>query len=157
MMRKRHALTLIVASLAVVASLGVGGLQPLPARAVGVSGGVTLDGYGGLRAFGSYRLDTSGAPTWLNWDIARALTVMADGSGGWTLDGFGGIHAFGNTGAVISPGYWQGWDIARSMVLTSKDANGMPDGRQGYLLDGFGGVRPWGRSAVIVGCTVYPG
>src|SRR2546428_3574819 len=106
------------------------------------TGGVTLDGYGGLYPFGGLSLNTAGRASW-NWDIARAITVRGDGSGGWTLDGLGGIHPFGAAAAINSPAYWT-WDIARTMVVSSRDAGGQPDGRQGYLLDGYGGVHSWG-------------
>ena len=114
------------------------------------AGGVSLDGHGGLRLFGGMSLDTTGAPSWPSWDIARAVAVRPDGSGGWTLDGFGAIHQFGGAPVAITPAYF-GWDIARAMVLTSKDASGLVDGKQGYLLDGFGGLHQWGGAPVLSG------
>jgi hypothetical protein len=114
---------------------------PTPARAAtGTTGGVTLGGYGGLHAFGGLDLNTSFAPSWPNWDIARAAVIRQDASGGWVLDGWGGIHAFGIAPGVATPAFWKGWDIARAIVVASKDANGILDGRQGYLLDGYGGL-----------------
>ena len=75
---------------------------------------------------------------------ARSIVVKQDGSGGWTLDGYGAIHAWGNATAVASPAYWQGWDIARSMVCTGTDSAGNVSCDRGYLLDGYGGIHPWG-------------
>ena len=119
-------------------------------------GGVILDGWGGIHPFGGMPLDTSGAPYWHGWDIARAEVVRPDGSGGWVLDAYGGIHAFGAAPAVHSPGSWPTWNIARAMVVTSRDSDGMPDGRQGYLLDGLGGVRPWGGAPALNGAPYTP-
>ena len=118
------------------------------------TGGVTLDGYGGLYPFGGLSLNTAGRASW-NWDIARAITVRGDGSGGWTLDGLGGIHPFGAAAAINSPAYWT-WDIARTMVVSSRDAGGQPDGRQGYLLDGYGGVHSWGGAPALSGWPYTP-
>jgi uncharacterized protein YvpB len=142
----------------VVATTTLAPLLPVGAGAtVGVSqpGGVLLDGWGGLHAFGGAVVHTSGAPYWAGWDIARAVAVRADGSGGWTLDGWGGIHAWGAAPSVGTPAYWRGWDIARDVVLTSHGADGELDGRQGYLLDGYGGIHPWGGAPPLAG--PYPG
>jgi hypothetical protein len=105
-------------------------------RSAGSMGGYVLDGYGGITAFGGASLDTSGAPYWRGWDIARALVVLPDRSGGWVLDGWGGIHAFGKAPPIQTPAYWYGWDIARDLVV-------VPNGRGGYmgwLMDGWGGL-----------------
>ncbi len=114
-------------------------------------GGVTLDGYGGIHPFGGAVVDTTGAPYWGGWDIARALAVTADGSGGWTLDGWGGIHEWGSAPPIARPAYWPGWDIARDMVMTSRDSAGSVDGRQGYVLDAYGGIHPWGGAPPLSG------
>jgi uncharacterized protein YvpB len=134
------------ALLAVAIIAGLLTLSPITgARAAsGATGGVTLDGFGGLHPFGGLNLNTGSAPSWPNWDIARAAVIRQDGSGGWVLDGWGGIHAFGIAPSVATPAFWQGWDIARAFVMVSKDANGLFDGKQGYLLDGYGGLHPWG-------------
>lgn len=124
------------------------------ARTVGASqlqhGGVTLDGYGGVHPFGGLSLDSSGAPYWAGWDIARAVVVRADGSGGWTLDGYGGIHAWGSAPTIKTPAYWPYWDIARDLVVTST-SGGVADGAQGYILDGYGAVHPWGGAPALTG------
>ena len=101
-------------------------------------GGVDLDGYGGLHAFGGYPLDGSGAPYWAGWDIARSLQLVPGGGGGWEMDGYGGIHAFGGAPAIGGGPYWADWDIARSLVLYPNPTE--PGSYQGYVLDGFGGV-----------------
>src|SRR5689334_12456276 len=102
---------------AVIASL-LSLSPPTPARAAtGMTGGVTLDGYGGLHPFGGLNLNTNGASNWPNWDIARAAVIRQDGSGGWVLDGWGGVHSFGIAPAVITPAYWKDWDVARDLVV----------------------------------------
>ena len=139
---------------ALVAALLLSCLGPLflPApvgAATSVTGGVTLDLYGGLHPFGGLALNSAGAPYWNGLDIARAVQLRQDGSGGWILDAYGGIHAFGAAPTIKSPSYWNGWAIARAFVVTSRDANGILDGRQGYLLDGYGGLWPWGGAPVL--------
>jgi len=145
------------------ATSGGSGAQPVSQAAMtsyqnwaNPHGGVILDGYGGLHPFGGMPLDTANAPYWRGWDIARSAVIRPDGTGGWILDGFGGIHAFGSAPAVNSPGSWPTWNIARAMVVTSKDGDGMPDGRQGYLLDGFGGIRAWGGAPALPGAPYTP-
>jgi hypothetical protein len=54
---------------------------------LGKDGGVVLDGYGGVHAFGHAVVNIQGSPYWPGWDIARGISVINDGSGGWTLDG----------------------------------------------------------------------
>ncbi|HEY2705215.1 MAG TPA: C39 family peptidase [Candidatus Dormibacteraeota bacterium] len=120
-------------------------------------GGATLDGYGGLHPFGGLPLDTTGAPYWRGWDIARSLALRDDGSGGWVLDGYGGVHAFGRAGPVSAPAYWGGWDIARALVVTSRGADGLADGRQGYVLDGYGGLHPWGGAPNLTSSVYWSG
>jgi hypothetical protein len=107
---------------------------------LGNNGGATLDGFGGVHPFGRAVINTAGAPYWRNWDIARSLSVVSDGSGGWTLDGFGGIHSWGAAPPIGTPAYWPGWDIARALYV-------LPDKRSGYLLDGYGGVHAFGPNA----------
>lgn len=79
------------------------------------------------------------------------IEVLPQGtrSGGYTLDGFGGVHRFAVGSGALPPaamgaGYWNGWDIARGIALTS-------DSRGGYTLDGFGALHPFG-----VGTTAEP-
>jgi uncharacterized protein YvpB len=143
-------LMLAYTALGLVFPVGAGAVTP-----VAQTGGVVLDGYGGLHPFGGASITTTNAPYWPGWDIARAIAVRPDGGGGWTLDGWGGIHAWGAAQPVSMPGYWTGWDIARDMVMTSRGSDGDVDGRQGYLLDGFGGIHPWGGAPALSG--PYPG
>jgi uncharacterized protein YvpB len=125
-------------------------LLPLPQPATAehphpaARGGAVLDGHGGIHPFGGLVLDTAGAASWPDRDLARSLAVRGDGSGGWVLDGWGGIHAFGSAPPITAPASWPGRDIARALVVSSRDADGLPDGREGYVLDGFGQLHPWG-------------
>ncbi|MBV8301862.1 MAG: hypothetical protein JOY68_08055 [Candidatus Dormibacteraeota bacterium] len=120
------------------------------AGVIGPRGGVTLDGFGGLNAFGGLQLNTAGAPYWPGWDIARSLVVLPDGSGGWELDGLGGVHPFGSAGALSGTPVWPRWDIARSLVVN-------PDGTSGYVLDGWGGLHPFGGAPMLNGSPYWYG
>ena len=62
----------------------------------------------------------------------------ADGRGLRVLDGFGGIHDVGTARRLVGNApYWPGWDIARSLSLST-------DGRSMVMLDGFGAVWRFG-------------
>ena len=148
--RSRPAAALLVAL--ICAAAGAVGVR----AATSQRGGVVLDGYGGLHPFGALSLDTSGAPYWPGFDIARAVTVKPDGSGGWELDGYGGIHAFGSAGAITRPAYWPYTDFARDMVVLP-GAGGNLDGGSGYVLDGYGGIHPWGGAPVLSGAPYTRG
>ncbi|MEA2645083.1 MAG: hypothetical protein QOE92_166 [Chloroflexota bacterium] len=86
------------------------------------SGGVagyTLDGWGGVHAFGvAAPVADGGHAYWQGWDIARGLAWDASYGGGYVVDGYGGVHRF-RPGAATPPpdvavsAYWSGWDIAR--------------------------------------------
>lgn len=146
-----------IAAAAVLAGSGFAQLGlAVPAAAAAPHGGVVLDGWGGLHSFGGFVLNQNAAAYWGGWDIARALAVREDGSGGWTLDGYGGVHAFGSAPAVQTP-FYVGSDIARALVVTSRDANGILDGRQGYVLDGYGGLHPWGGAPSLPAPATHPG
>lgn len=111
------------------------------------SGGYTLDGFGGVHAFG---LAPPVAPSgyWPGWDIARAITLDpcdTSRSSGYVLDGFGGIHPFGGAPAVTTTGYWTGWDIARSIAVNPCSGGVV----SGYVLDGFGGIHSFSSGAAI--------
>ncbi len=118
--------------------------------AVPGNGGVVLDGFGGLHPFGGYHLDTSGAPYWSGFDIARALQLMPGGMGGWVLDGYGGIHAFGAAPPIQTPRYMPGVDIARDLTVYQG-----PHGEAGYMLLGTGQVLPFGSAPEIAGYPVW--
>ena len=123
---------------------------PRSATASAATGGVVLDGWGGIHAFGGASISTAGAPYWSGWDIARSLRLQPGGAGGWVLDGYGGIHAFGGASPIATPAYWSGWDIARDLVV-------LADGRSGYLLDGYGGLHPFGAALALAGVPYWSG
>ncbi|MEA2647272.1 MAG: hypothetical protein QOE92_2355 [Chloroflexota bacterium] len=111
-----------------------------------VPSGYTLDGYGGVHSYGTSPAVANNSHAYWGWDIARAVAVCPDDNRrGYTLDGYGGVHPFGDPAPPnIGDGahaYWNGWDIARGMVLTSC----LPSVR-GYTLDGWGGVHGFGSS-----------
>ena len=109
-------------------------------QSVGVVYGITMDAYGGLHPFGNGTANTSGAPYWPGWRIARGFAESPDGSGGYTLDGWGGVHSWGAAAPVSTSAYWPGWDIARAIALNPCDSMG----DSGYVLDGWGGIHPFG-------------
>lgn len=140
-MSPRHRLSVFAAVLiSMVAALAPTSL----AHASGQTGGVVLDGWGGLHPFGGFALNTAGASYWPGWDIARAIVVRDDGSGGWMLDGWGGIHAFGSATGISSPVYTPGADTARDFAVTSTDGSGLPNGAAGYVLTADGALHAWG-------------
>jgi len=68
------------------------------------------------------------------------VVIFSDGTGGYVLDGYGGLHGFG-VGRPAPPdpkltAYWNGWTIARDVVL-------IPGTHSGYVLDGYGGLHPF--------------
>ena len=120
----------------------------------GDGGGYILDGFGGVTPFGGAPgLAMAGAPYWAGWDIARALTVLPDGSGGWILDGWGGIHNFGAAPRIQEPAYWPNWDIARDLVVLAAPSGGY----MGYVLDGWGGIHPFGGAPAFSQGRNQPG
>jgi len=139
-------------ALAVVLSLSVSGAKAAEASTSlpAVSGGVVLDGFGGLHPFGGVTVDTAGAPYWQGWDIARSVALLSGGAGGWELDGWGGIHPFGAAPALPASSVWHGWDIARALVVD-------PDAQGGYVLDGWGGLHPFGNAPALSGNPYWPG
>src|SRR5438132_11018023 len=150
---RRLSIAALLAFIAVSAPLS----EAVTARASGLqSGGVALDGWGGLHPFGGFNLSTTNAPYWPGWDIARSLVVRGDGSGGWTLDGWGGINSFGAAPKITSPMYRVNADFARDLVVTSTDRAGIVDGRQGYLLGNDGTIYPWGGAPALSGPN-WPG
>jgi L,D-transpeptidase catalytic domain len=141
---RRIRLALVTACALLLSAVSLASPVTASATYSATTGGVVLDLYGGLHPFGSgTSINTAHAPYWPNWDIARAVVVLPDGSGGWTLDGWGGIHNWGTAPPITTPAYWSGWDIARGLVV-------LPDKRSGYLLDGYGGVHPFGPNAAVL-------
>ena len=113
--------------------------------------GLVLDGYGGLHAYGPDITAVFSPTYWQGWDIARDFAFLPNGLGGYLLDGYGGLHPFSVSRSVglrslgtgppppptVGGTYWQGWDIARKVVVFS-------DGTGGYVLDGYGGLHGFG-------------
>lgn len=120
----------------------------LPGSTSTSAAGYVLDGWGGLHPFGG-AAPAAGAPYWPNWDIAKKITLLPDGSGGYVMDGWGGLHPFAvGTGArpraIHDNAYWPNWNIARDFTLFS---NSTPSTAAGLTLDGFGGVHAFGFTA----------
>ena len=147
----RYGVRFVAAAIPLMAIIIGAGVGRSPALAGQVtSGGIVLDGYGGLHPFGGAVVNTAGAPYWPSWNIARSISVVPNGSGGWTLDGYGGIHPWGappQLNATNSP-YWNGWDIARALVV-------LPGATGGYVLDGYGGVHNFGAAPVLYGAPYW--
>jgi Subtilase family len=106
-------------------------------------GGVVLDGWGGLSAFGDSAV-AHGTGYWSGWDIADGIATLPGRTTGYVLDRWGGLHAFtvgaaARPGAVTGNAYWSGWNIARSVATFS-------DGKGGLVLDGWGGVHAFAVS-----------
>ena len=136
-----------------------GRVATAPARR-DVTGGVTVDGYGGLHRYrvgnGPRLGAVRGAPSWPGWDIARGVAMLPDHTGGYVLDGWGGLHPFAIGTAPMPPPitdgpYWRGWDIAAG----SRSA---PTAPAATSLDGYGGLHPFtiGRGARPPGASDAP-
>ena len=119
-------------------------------------GGLVLDGYGGLHAYGGGISSVTISAYWSGWDIARDFAFLPSGTGGYVLDGYGGLHPFSVNGAAMPPNadggpYWSGWDIARNVAV-------FDDGTGGDILDGWGGVHTFGitkAAALSPSVTAY--
>ncbi len=131
------------------------GILLAPWSSASVPAGWTLDGWGGVHAFG-------GAPNigpvgayWPKWDIARGLVVMPDSTAssvsGFTLDGWGGLHPFGAVGAPAGAAYF-GWDIARAIIALPTALASAP---AGYVVDGYGGLHGFGGAPNSIASTGY--
>ncbi|MHB8669732.1 MAG: glycoside hydrolase family 71/99 protein [Acidimicrobiales bacterium] len=126
--------------------LVAGGLIAVPALELTsptpASAGAPPPASPGAQASGSATAAASptGGPYWPNWDIARGVATLADGSGGYVLDGLGGLHGFGlgnrRPPAAGGAPYWPNWDIARGVAT-------LADGSGGYEVDGWGGLHPF--------------
>ena len=120
------------------------------------TGGYVMDAYGGLHPFGigtAPPAAPTGSPYWKGWPIARAVVLVPSSHAGYVLDGYGGLHAFSGAKALTTPVYW-GWDIARSVWLTSASTLTAP---AGYLLDGYGGLHPFGGAPALPNLRYWPG
>jgi len=92
----------------------------LPGSTTSSVAGVTLDGWGGVHAFGNAGPITGLTGFWNNWDIARSVQFAPNSTvlnpQGWVLEGFGGIHPFG--GAPNLPGaYFPNADVAVKLMV----------------------------------------
>ena len=128
----------------------------LPTATTSNPQGYTLDGWGGIHPFGGAPAVSAG-PYWPNWDIAKRMVVLSDGTGGYVLDGWGGLHAFAigpnpMPPAITNFGYWPNWNIARDFTLAPGSTR---INVAGVTLDGFGGVHPFGASGLVGGQTAY--
>jgi hypothetical protein len=123
------------------------------------TGGVVVDGFGGLHPFGvggQPAPTVSGGPYWPGWDIVRGIAIRPDALGGYVLDGYGGMHPFRINGsplpAIFSGGpYWRGVDIARgaSIVFQQPRNLGSPPELGGYISDAFGTIYPFGEEGPL--------
>ena len=119
--------------------------------------GWTLDGWGGIHQFGGAPAIRGGA-MWVNWDIAKRLVLLSDGTGGYMLDGWGGLHAFAVGTNPMPPtitnnAFWPGWSIARDIALTPGST---ASNVSGVTLDGYGGVHPFGTAGAVQGEAMWP-
>ena len=117
--------------------------------------GYSLSGDGTLTPFGGAPAATQTGHQWPNWDIARGLVLLPNGTGGYVLDGYGGVHPFAVGSNPMPAGtsggpYWNGWDIARGLVL-------LPNGTGGYVLDGYGGIHPFAVGSNPAPPAISPG
>jgi hypothetical protein len=115
--------------------------------------GYVLDGYGGLHAVGSAPTVAAGTYDYPGWDIMRSIAIAPDCQSGYVLDGWGAVHRFASNRVLPpaitgnQPPYWQGWDIAKAIVLDLE--SGCSSGGCGYTLDGYGGLTQWGQAPAI--------
>jgi hypothetical protein len=128
----------------------------LPTATAAAPAGYTLDGWGGIHPFGA-AAPVTGAAYWPNWDIAKRLVLLSDGSGGYVLDGWGGLHPFAIGSnplppAVANNAYWPNWNIARDIVLSPGSTAASV---AGVTLDGWGGVHPFGAAAAVTNQGAY--
>jgi hypothetical protein len=82
--------------------------------------GFTLDGFGGIHAFGFTPAAPISVGGYWNVDIARSIRLNPTSTTatpfGWTMEGPGGVHAFNDGQAVPQGPYWPKWDIAAELV-----------------------------------------
>jgi cysteine-rich secretory family protein len=153
--RLPHLLAVLGATVALLGPVSTATGSPhtgaAPAALPPAAGSVTLDAWGGLHPSAGVPLDTTGAPYWHGWDIARSLQLLPAGGGGWVLDGWGGIHSFGSAPALPAGPYWPHWDIARGLAVHYSPL-GRPDG--GWVLDGWGGIHSFGAAPALASHAV---
>jgi hypothetical protein len=93
---------------------------------------------------------------WATWiqdvEASGPLSGMTAAGGGYTLDGYGGVHNFGDSPPVTTTGYWQGWQIARSIAMDPCNAAGQ---YSGWVMDGFGGLHPFAAAGTPMPAVPY--
>ena len=115
---------------------------PIARAAVGTpAAGYVLDGWGGVRAYGSApALAVSGYFSGLGHrPMHRGRTRRAPAG---TCSTVGAACIRSARAAPASAGYWYNWDIARDVAL-------LPGGNGGYVLDGWGGVHAFGAAPPV--------
>jgi polyvinyl alcohol dehydrogenase (cytochrome) len=142
------AVTLNIASVAVTganAAAYIKGTDTCTAQAIAPGGTCSVQvsfhpgGFSGFPASLTFTDDAAGSPQQV---ALNGLGAIDNHDHLYTLDGWGGLHPDGTAPALASTGYWQGFNIARSIAL-------FPDGQGGYLLDGYGGVHPIGNAPAV--------
>jgi hypothetical protein len=113
------------------------------------STGYVLDAHGGVHAAGG-AAGLRQSAYWPGWDVARDLSLPANGTQGQVLDAFGGLHAVGGASRLRQTGYWPGWDVARAVAV-------QPGGGGAYVLDAFGGLHPAGSARRVRTNGYWPG
>jgi hypothetical protein len=125
------------------------------------TGGVVLDGYGGLHPFGiaGHAAPTvSGSAYWPGFDIARGIAIQPDGTSGYVIDGYGARHAISVNGSA-TPGVWgygqigpdwPGFAIARGISIAFElHAESGAAVLGGYVSDAFGRIYPVGQEGPL--------
>src|SRR5205085_1048881 len=87
------------------------------------------------------------------WDVAPRLRVPFQQlpNGGAVAPQFGDIIVYWRTAPAVAQAVsWQGWDIARGLVVQRGRAGG-------YVLDGFGGIHAFGGAPPVTATGYWPG
>jgi len=83
--------------------------------------GFTLDGFGGIHAFGFTPAAPISVGGYWGFDIARSIRLNPTSTTatpfGWTMEGSGGVRPFNDGQAVPQGPYWPNWDIAAELVI----------------------------------------
>jgi hypothetical protein len=120
------------------------------------NGVYTLDAFGGVHADGTSPAKTIGPN--FSAKLARSMVLLPGGGGGFVLDGWGGLQPWstGSTAPVQPTGfaYFQGFDIARDIVLTPTSNAAASSG---YTLDGWGGIHPFGGAPAVTSASYFKG
>ena len=121
-----------------------------------LNGVYTLDAFGGVHADGTSPAKTAGP--YFASKLARSMVLLPGGGGGFVLDGWGGVHPWNAGGTLpVQPSgfsYFQGFDIARDIVLTPTSNAAASSG---YTLDGWGGIHPFGGAPAVTSASYFKG